>query len=212
MKRVGSLPDTHALHARDPFSKLAQLSEPSEQDRGTGVDGPPGLVPGRLMVALLVPFAPVYLYALYHLFDGLVLALYLLLLLGYLGLVGAYVAAEISISPPWYIHSSPAKGLTTHSLPDYWQGIVSDPETEFGYTYEDIEFTNNDGMTLRGWFVPGLGERRELGVVFCHGGGRDRRAWLRHVPIFHTQGIPCLLFDLREHGISDGDHRGFTYG
>jgi len=83
---------------------------------------------------------------------------------------------------------------------------------EFGYMYEAVEFKNDDGMTLRGWFVPGLGDRRELGVVFCHGGGRDRRAWLRHLPIFHTQGMACLLFDLREHGISDGTMRGFTYG
>lgn len=72
--------------------------------------------------------------------------------------------------------------------------------------------TTTDGMTLRGWWVPGLDPNSDLAVVFCHGGGRDRRAWLRHTPIFQKAGMPCLLFDLREHGISDGEMRGFHYG
>ena len=45
-----------------------------------------------------------------------------------------------------------------------------------------------------------------------HGGGRDRRAFLRHAAFFYEAGYPILLFDFREHGISDGTGRGFTYG
>lgn len=211
MRRVGSLPDTQQLYSRDPFSKISRLHAPTEEDSEVLGDTGGG-VPGKLLAALLIPFVPVYAYALYHLMDGLFLAAYLLVVLVYFVVVGAFVAAEISIRPPWYRQSTPAKGLVKHGLPDYWQGIVTDPFQEFGYAFEEVEFTNNDGMTLRGWFVPGLGDKRNLGVVFCHGGGRDRRAWLRHLPIFHTQGMPCLLFDLREHGISDGAMRGFTYG
>ena len=37
-------------------------------------------------------------------------------------------------------------------------------------------------------------------VVCVHGGGRDRRAFLRHIPLFVKRGIPVLLFDFREHG------------
>jgi hypothetical protein len=160
----------------------------------------------------MVPFIPVYAYALYHLFEGVVLLGYLAFCIIYFLIVGGFVAAQISIAPPWYQQSTPSKGLPMKNLPDYWQGIVTDPYREFGYEFEEVEFSNNNQQILRGWFVPGLGDQREVGVVFCHGGGRDRRAWLRHVPIFHNQGMACILFDLREHGISDGAMRGFTYG
>lgn len=213
MKRVGSLPDTDILRKRDPFGKVKSLSEPTESDRGVGVEGPSrSLVPGKLLIALLIPFIPVYGYALIHLFNGALLIAYLFCLTVYFLVVGAFVVAEISICPPWYQQSSPEKGLTMHQLPDYWQGIVTDPKQEFNYEYEEVTFLNNVNMTLRGWWVPGLNPKCEECIVFCHGGGRDRRAWLRHVPIFHRMGMPCLLFDLREHGISDGQMRGFTYG
>ena len=51
-----------------------------------------------------------------------------------------------------------------------------------------------------------------MGLVCIHGGGRDRRAWLRHLPLFQKHGYSALLFDFREHGLSSGSSRGFTYG
>jgi len=95
---------------------------------------------------------------------------------------------------------------------------------------------NKNNYTLRGWYVPAqplpnplrstpspfgtasphppqeVPQHPGLCCVCVHGGGRDRRAFLRHVPLFVKRGIPCLLFDFREHGISDGSGRGFTYG
>jgi fermentation-respiration switch protein FrsA (DUF1100 family) len=55
-------------------------------------------------------------------------------------------------------------------------------------------------------------KRHEIGIVCVHGGGRDRRAFLRHVPLFHAEGYDVLLFDLSEHGVSDGHGLGFTFG
>lgn len=54
--------------------------------------------------------------------------------------------------------------------------------------------------------------RRDMALVLVHGAGRDRRAWHRHVPFLHNAGYGCLLFDMREHGLSDGKMRGVTYG
>lgn len=48
-------------------------------------------------------------------------------------------------------------------------------------------------------------------VVAVHGGGRDRRAFLRHAPFFHRLGLPILLFDCRGQGNSDGIGRGIGY-
>jgi hypothetical protein len=39
------------------------------------------------------------------------------------------------------------------------------------------------------------------------GGGRDRRQWLRHMPIFHKVGCTVLSIDCQEHGLSDGKGR-----
>ena len=36
-----------------------------------------------------------------------------------------------------------------------------------------------------------------------HGAGRDRRSWLRHCVFLTSNGYTCLLYDSRNHGISD---------
>jgi hypothetical protein len=160
MKRAKSMPDNvDDSQASRGLSKHRQLSGPTEEDNDVGAGGAAGRLPGKLLLALAVPFVPVYVYALYHLFAGVLLAAYLSCLVVYFVAVGAVVASEISICPPWYVHSTPRQGLTRHDLPDYWQGIVTDPHTEFGYAYEEVEFVNDAGMTLRGWWIPGQGER-----------------------------------------------------
>jgi len=45
-----------------------------------------------------------------------------------------------------------------------------------------------------------------------HGGGRDRREWHRILPWLHAAGYNVLLFDYREHGISDGTSKGLDWG
>ncbi|RNE99643.1 Alpha/beta hydrolase fold protein [Trypanosoma rangeli] len=124
-----------------------------------------------------------------------------------------YFVSEISIRPPWYHHHPKSTKLTIHNCPDYWNGCIHDPLTDLGLMYDDVSFTSTDSYTLRGWHVPPPAENaRKMGLVLVHGGGRDRRAWLRHVPFLHQAGYGCLLFDFREHGLSDGNMRGFTYG
>jgi len=49
-------------------------------------------------------------------------------------------------------------------------------------------------------------------VVCVHGAGRDRRNFLRHAGALHRHGYDVLLFDLSEHGLSDGSGRGTTFG
>ncbi|CBZ25202.1 conserved hypothetical protein [Leishmania mexicana MHOM/GT/2001/U1103] len=125
----------------------------------------------------------------------------------------AYFVSEVAIRPPWYHHHPGASALTMKGCPDYWQGWIYDPKTDFGLDYEDVEFSSTDHYTLRGWYVPPPpGKAREIGIVLVHGGGRDRRSWERHVPFLHNAGYGCLLFDFREHGLSSGKMRGFTFG
>ena len=68
--------------------------------------------------------------------------------------------------------------------------------------------------TLRGWFIPSPTQSKELCIVAVHGGARDRRQHLRHVPDLlkmTKDGPAVLLFDKQEHGLSDGNHRGIGW-
>ena len=123
--------------------------------------------------------------------------------------VVAFLVTELSIRPPWYHPHPGSTELSTVGLPEYWGGIVTNPKYDLELDYENVEF-QSDSYTLRGWWVPN--KESSACIVFIHGGGRDRRAWLRHVEMFHREGYNCLLFDLREHGASDGAGRGFSYG
>eukprot|EP01061_Rhynchopus_euleeides_P019778 TRINITY_DN32452_c0_g1_i1.p1 TRINITY_DN32452_c0_g1~~TRINITY_DN32452_c0_g1_i1.p1 ORF type:complete len:573 (+),score=209.09 TRINITY_DN32452_c0_g1_i1:59-1720(+) len=125
-------------------------------------------------------------------------------------LVMAFLVTELSIRPPWYHPHPGTSELSNKGIPPYWQGIYTNPKYDFDLDYDEVEF-ESDSYTLRGWWIPNSGAEKCL--IFVHGGGRDRRAWLRHIEMFHKQsGYACLLFDFREHGASDGAGRGFTYG
>ncbi len=85
------------------------------------------------------------------------------------------------------------------------------PQIDLGLAYEDIAFHATDGLTLRGWFIPAVSAHAPA-LVYAHGAGRDQRSGLPIVPALHQAGYDVLLFSYRDHGHSDGDGRGMTYG
>eukprot|EP01062_Namystynia_karyoxenos_P040271 TRINITY_DN2937_c3_g1_i1.p1 TRINITY_DN2937_c3_g1~~TRINITY_DN2937_c3_g1_i1.p1 ORF type:complete len:599 (+),score=137.06 TRINITY_DN2937_c3_g1_i1:61-1857(+) len=192
--------NTAASPPRDESADTAKES--------TGQQMAPGVLQ-RMALLMAVPFVVLLL-----LQGSWFILCFILSSFVYFFLVGAYLVSEVSIRPPWYEPTPQTGELTKNGLPAYWQGIYTNPRYDLDLDYEDVEFQNERRMTLRGWWVPAqLGDPPpEVAVVMVHGGGRDRRAWLRHVQMFHEEGFPCLLFDFREHGISDGACRGFSYG
>lgn len=137
----------------------------------------------------------------------------LLLVVGGLATV-AWQGSSAALHPPWHAHRSPAEGLRPLD-PDaeffIWEGGHRDPGRDLGLRFEEVEIPTREAAVLRGWWVPGSPDA-EVGVVAVHGGGSDRRDFLRQVPIFHRLGLPVVLFDCREHGISDGSGRGISFG
>ncbi len=128
-----------------------------------------------------------------------------------------YLLAGLIIHPPWYIHRPPELGLlpvvAASDRNMQLQGISRDPLRDFGITYQPVEFPSVDGSILRGWLVePATPVKAKVGVVTVHSAGADRRDYLRHVPFLYRAGYTTLLFDCREHGISDGASRGVTLG
>ncbi len=80
---------------------------------------------------------------------------------------------------------------------------------DFGLHYEDVSFPTTDGLTLRGWYVPG---QNGATILFAHGGGGNRLGvgQLEQATALAKRGFGILLYDLRGHGDSDGTQTSFT--
>lgn len=191
-----------ASQAKTPSETMEEEAEVRESDE---------VSPATMRKILLSLMLPLLILIFYNGFFFALKFIAMTLLFYYISV--AYFISEVAIRPPWYHHRPGAQSLTMTGCPDYWQGWVSDPKTDFNLSYEEVTFPSTDQYTLRGWYVPPpAGKAKRTGIVLVHGGGRDRRSWGRHVPFLHHAGYGCLLFDFREHGLSDGRMRGFTFG
>ena len=107
-----------------------------------------------------------------------------------------YVARAI-LRPPYMVSQS-GKPLSPTAIAFSWGTEKTDPLHDFGLPFEDVEFESVCGHTLRGWFIDRRQQQQRDGnaprskddmiVIFAHGGGRDRRAFLRHTPIVCADG------------------------
>lgn len=113
------------------------------------------------------------------------------------------------LNPPFQDNRKPSDGLTMvqGKVCPYWPAETLRGPKLMGIEYEDVEFQAESGETIRGWLMPGVasaGNGKIVRVIICsHGAGRDRRAWLRHMPFLLKAGYTCLAFDFRSHGVSD---------
>ena len=76
-----------------------------------------------------------------------------------------------------------------------------------GMAYTDLAFKTSDGLTLRGWWVPGT---KHQTIVMVHGLSNNRSEPFNKAGYLHQAGYNILVFDLRGHGKSDGN--GTTMG
>jgi len=70
-----------------------------------------------------------------------------------------------------------------------------------GLAYQEVSFATTDGLTLRGWYLPG---RNGATVILAHGFARDRSELLPEGLWLAEQGVGALLYDSRAQGDSDG--------
>jgi pimeloyl-ACP methyl ester carboxylesterase len=79
---------------------------------------------------------------------------------------------------------------------------------DYGLVYEDVSFTPRDGqLQLRGWLMAGLNGAPYL--IFVHGIDSQRTnagATELAARLVREAGYSVLMFDLRAHGASEGDH------
>ncbi|MFH0812910.1 MAG: alpha/beta hydrolase [Pseudomonadota bacterium] len=74
--------------------------------------------------------------------------------------------------------------------------------SEFDLPAEDVRFNTRDGLTLAGWFIPGINGAT---VILVHGMESTRRAMLPHANYLNEAGYSVLLYDSRGRGKSEGD-------
>ena len=126
--------------------------------------------------------------------------IFLILIIVLVGVVSLRAAAiwtgsERMLKPDFYEYPRPAE---------------ADPH-KLDLGYEDVAVPTAAGATLRGWFVPGSWDMN-AGVIAVHGAGSDRSGFLPLLPFLNEAGYHVLLFDLRDHGTSDGLGRGLGFG
>jgi uncharacterized protein len=71
-----------------------------------------------------------------------------------------------------------------------------------GLDYEDVEFTTEDGVAIRGWYIP---SKNRAAVILLHPMASNRLGTMDHALMFAKHGYGVLMIDLRMHGESGGD-------
>lgn len=127
----------------------------------------------------------------------------------------AFFVSQRFTHPPWYYETArtPQQGLNYGYGSVNWMTFRNNPLKDHNYTFQEIEFEGPYNSILRGWYIPAEESfNSSRGIVGVHGAGMDRREFLKQAPILHLAGYNILLFDCREHGISTGSFKGFSYG
>jgi len=70
--------------------------------------------------------------------------------------------------------------------------------------WEEVRFETPDDLQLAGWFVPPDPQSDGAILIFVHGLGGNREEFLDEAAMLAGHGYGALLFDLRNHGQSEG--------
>jgi uncharacterized protein len=113
-------------------------------------------------------------------------------------MLGLLVYTGVSIYAATIFNQVPDRPLTFNNTP-----------AQHGLNYEEVSFPTalNDNITLRGWWIPNPASDRALIIV--HGKAQTRMEMVDYSRQFREMGYNLLLFDLRGHGKSDGNHYYF---
>ena len=78
-----------------------------------------------------------------------------------------------------------------------------------GLIYEDVELTTQDGVTIRGWYIP---SQNRGAVILIHPMASNRLGTLDLAAMFAKHSYGVMMIDLRVHGESGGELLTFGGG
>ena len=83
----------------------------------------------------------------------------------------------------------------------------------YGLPFEEVSFSAQDGIPLKGWYLRARGGKGEKGptVIVCHGLGASKSDFVELGAHLSQRGFRVLLFDWRAHGESGGKTCSFGY-
>lgn len=86
--------------------------------------------------------------------------------------------------------------------PRRFHGSIT-PEV-YGLSYKEIEFTTEDSIPIKGWYI--LNKISNATIILLHGFGVDKSDLLDVANFLFQQNFSVLLFDFRAHGYSGGKY------
>ncbi len=104
-------------------------------------------------------------------------------------------------------------GYAASSLTQFERAPVESNPADFGLEYEDVSFPSRDGLVLRGWWLEGGDDNPIILVVHGSEGNRAHPAerMLGIAKDLVSYGYNVLMFDMRGHGESEGNHISAGY-
>ena len=111
------------------------------------------------------------------------------------------------------------------------QGLSTPPRTpilqtpaDYGLDFEDVSFQTEDGITIKGWFIPANSDKL---IISNHFSPANRYGFAGHMKgldfaggfevnflpryrALHDAGYNVLTYDLRAHGESEGGEKGLS--
>ena len=79
------------------------------------------------------------------------------------------------------------------------------PPSRYQADYEDVSFTTNDGILLKGWLIKPPGPSGPgPAIIICHGLGANKSDFTDLAVSLMRRGYLVLTFDFRAHGESGG--------
>jgi len=92
--------------------------------------------------------------------------------------------------------------LATFTIHKPKVGDRLNPKTTLGLSYKDVTLDAEDGMKIKGWFIPS--QQSDKGVVIAHGLGANKSNFMGLASLWHEMGFNVIIFDFRGHGMSSG--------
>lgn len=86
----------------------------------------------------------------------------------------------------------------------YPSSEITTTPADMGLDFEEVSLETEDGVNLRGWFIPGPDGSREPAALFFHGNAGNISFRPELLRIIHELGLACLVVDYRGYGKSGG--------
>jgi uncharacterized protein len=96
---------------------------------------------------------------------------------------------------------------SANSLVHSPRAVPLDKPENYGYTYENVNFSPPDDptITLKGWYIPPKPEKKGAVILYVHGFQAERSWLLSQARFMIDDGYGALMFDLRNSGASGGN-------